>query len=155
MMATESTTDREIVISRLFDAPREQVFEAWMKPEHLANWWGPDGWTITTDSIDIRTGGHWKYVMHGPNDLHFANYSEFYEVTPPERMVYRHGADSAATPQDFQVTVTFEDQGGKTFLTMKSVFATAEARELVVREHGAIEGGRQHLAKLAAYLERM
>jgi uncharacterized protein YndB with AHSA1/START domain len=151
-MATEDTTDREIVISRLFAAPREVVFDAWMQPEALAAWWGPNGWSITTESIDIRTGGHWSYVMHGPNDLHFANYSEFTEVTPPERLAYRHGAASTATANDFYVTVTFEELAGKTFLTMKSIFVTAEAREMVVREHGAIEGGKQHLQKLADYL---
>ena len=150
-----STKDREVVISRVIDAPRELVFEAWTNPEHVAKWWGPDGFTTTTREIDVRVGGAWRFVMHGPDGVDYENSIEYREIVPPERLVYLH-TDPGDAPMvgGFEATVTFEDREGKTEVTMRSVFATAEARDFVIREFGAIEGGKQHLARLAAFVER-
>ena len=149
-----STSAREIVISRLFDAPRERVFEAWTDPAHRDAWWGPDGFTTTTQEVAIRPGGSWRYVMHGPNGVDYPNLQTFEEIVRPERIVYAHGTGIPGEAPKFHVTVTFEDQGGKTLLTMRSLFPTAEARDFVIREVKAIEGGNQTLARLAAYLHQ-
>jgi uncharacterized protein YndB with AHSA1/START domain len=153
--ATSDTTDRQIVVSRLFDAPREVVFKAWTSVEHLSNWFGPNGWSTTTESFDFRPGGAWKFTMDGPDDLHFANYIEFQEIDPPARLTYRHGSGTEDDVEGMQTTVAFEDQGGKTLLTMTAVFVTKEARDLVVEQYGAIEGGKQTLEKLAAYVAQL
>jgi uncharacterized protein YndB with AHSA1/START domain len=152
----ETTADREIVVSRAFDAPRELVFEAWTKPEHVARWWGPNGFTTTTESMDVRPGGVWKYLMHGPDGTDYPNRIEYINVERPARLVFLHGSGPDRTPgADFHTTATFDEIGGKTVVTMRSVFPTAALREIVVRDFKAIEGGKQTLARLAEYVAGM
>jgi uncharacterized protein YndB with AHSA1/START domain len=148
-----STADREIVTTRLIDAPRELVYEAWTHPEHIGHWFGPDGFTTVTKSMDVRPGGAWRFVMHGPDGTDWPNVITYEEVTPPARLVYLHGDDKETDM--FHVTVTLDDENGKTALTMRAVFKTAEAREFVVRERGAIEGGKQTVSKLEQYVREM
>ncbi len=148
--STSSTADREIVTTRLIDAPRELVFEAFTDQKHVGHWFGPDGFTTATRSMDVRPGGKWIFVMHGPDGTDWPNVVPYEEVTPPKRLVYLHGDDKE--PDMFHTTVTFDDEGGKTALTMRAVFKTAAAREFVVRERGAIEGGKQTIARLDAYV---
>ena len=148
-----STADREIVTTRLIDAPRELVFEAWTKPKHVGHWFGPDGFTTITHSMEVRPGGVWRFTMRGPDGKDWPNVVTYEEVVRPERLVYLHGDDKE---QDmFHNTVTFEDEGGKTALTMRAVFKTAAAREFVVRERGAVEGGQQTIARLEQYVRTM
>src|SRR5579884_4127269 len=95
-MAPKSRIDldqdpRIIVGMREFDAPRALVFSAWTDPKHLAQWWGPNGFTTTTSSFDMRPGGVWRFVMHGPDGRDYQNRITFEEIVPPERLVYRHG----------------------------------------------------------------
>jgi uncharacterized protein YndB with AHSA1/START domain len=149
-----STADREIVISRVLDAPRELVWRAWTEPEHLAQWWGPDGFTSTIQEMDVRVGGVLRLVMHGMG-MDFNNVMTYLEVVEPERLVYDHGSGEADDPRKFHMTVTFDNRDGKTEVTMRLLFATAEARDYVVREVGAIEGGKQTLARLAEHVARM
>jgi uncharacterized protein YndB with AHSA1/START domain len=145
-------TDREIVITRLIDAPQELVFDAWTDPEQVGQWWGPSGFTTTTHKMEVKPGGVWRFVMHGPDGRDYQNKITYLEVVPPERLVYRHGGDEDLEPVSFQTTVTFAAEGNKTRVTMRSVFPTAEYRDRVVKEHGAIEGGEQHLARLDEHL---
>jgi uncharacterized protein YndB with AHSA1/START domain len=150
------TSDREIVISRVFDAPRELVWKAWTEPEHNAKWWGPDGFTTKIEEMDLRPGGVWKLTMYGPDGAEYPNKSVFVEVVKYERIVFTHGGARKGGPgANFTATWTFEVEGAGTKLTGRLVFPTAEARDLVVREYGAIEGGKQTLAKLADYLTTM
>jgi len=160
-MNTSDTADREVVLTRLVDAPRERVWEAFTKPEHLEQWWGPNGFSITTKEIDVREGGTWRFVMHGPDGTDYPNHIVFTELKEPERMSHDHGGDDGPSERlgragkvHFQATITFDEQDGKTLITMKSVFPTAEALAYVVKEHGAIEGGKQTLGRLAEYLAR-
>jgi uncharacterized protein YndB with AHSA1/START domain len=157
MSGTGVTTpsDREIVTTRLFDAPRELVFRAWTEPEHLVQWWGPSGFTNTFHEFDLRPGGVWRFVMHGPDGSDYENVVVFIEVLPPERLVYDHSGGDDDADRRFHVTVTFEDDRGKTRVTMRSLFATKEARDFVIREVGAIEGARQTLDRLADHLKTM
>jgi uncharacterized protein YndB with AHSA1/START domain len=146
------SADNEIVITRLFDAPRELVWEAWTNPEHVAKWWGPNGFTTTTESMDLRPGGVWKHVMHGPDGTDYPNESVFLEVVAPERIVYSHGDGQR---EWFQASCFFTVEGDQTRLTMKQVYPSAEARNEVAIKYGAIKGGQQHLARLAEFLTQM
>jgi uncharacterized protein YndB with AHSA1/START domain len=149
-----STADREIVLARTFDAPRELVFDAWTDPKQIVQWWGPTGFTTTTDEMDVKPGGVWRFVMHGPDGTDYKNKIIFIEVVRPERLIYRHAGDAEIDPVRFHVTVTFAAQGSKTRLTMASIFETAEERNRVVEKYGAIEGGKQTLGRLAEHLAR-
>jgi uncharacterized protein YndB with AHSA1/START domain len=146
-----STSDREIVVSRLFDAPRELVFSAWTDRQHVAQWWGPNGFTTTVHEMDVRPGGVWRFVMHGPDDVDYDNKIVFKEVVEPERLVYTHGSGENGD-HSFEVTVTFADEDGKTRLTLRQLYATAAERDYVAREYHAIEMGNQTLSRFADYL---
>jgi len=147
-LASKLSSAREIVITRLFNAPRDLVFAAWTDPAHIGRWFGPNGFTITMHEMDVRPGGHWRFIMHGPDGTDYLNENQYLEIVKPERLVYLHGP----VPK-FQATVTFENENGKTRLTMRTTFATAEEREWVVKTYHAIEGGKQTLARLAEFLE--
>lgn len=147
-----TTTDREIILSRVFDASPDLVFEVWTDPEHSRHWWGPRGFTTTTHAMELRPGGAWRYTMHGPDGRDYENLITFLEVSRPTRLVYKHGGNKDTEPVNFEVTVTFENLGGKTRVTMRSLFPSAHAKDFVVKTYGAVEGGKQHLERLAEYL---
>ena len=98
-MATEKKTiltkptDRELVFTRVFDAPRELVFEAWTEPKHLEAWWGPNGFRTESLSMDLRPGGIWRLIMHGPDGREYRNRTVYSEIVAPERLVYQHGSE--------------------------------------------------------------
>jgi uncharacterized protein YndB with AHSA1/START domain len=149
------TADRELVFTRIFNAPRDLVFEAWTNPEHVAHWWGPQGFTTTIHEMDVRTGGIWRLTMHGPDGRDYKNRIVFLDVSEPERLVYKHEPEPGSEPVTFETTVSFEADGDKTRLTMRMVFPTAEERRMVVEKYGAAEGANQTLARLGAHLPRM
>jgi len=151
---SNDTADREIVISRLINAPRELVWEAWTDPKHLEKWWGPTGFSTTTKEFDFRVGGVWFHTMHGPDGTDYPNEMYYEVIKPPERIEYAHGGgdDVGVNDAQFHATITFEEEDGKTRVTMKSVFQTAKQRNHVVEKYGAIEGGKQHLANLEEYV---
>jgi uncharacterized protein YndB with AHSA1/START domain len=149
---TASTADREIVMTRLFDAPRELVFKAWTDPKQIPQWWGPKGFTTTVREMTVKPGGLWRYIMHGPDGTDYNNRVVYNEVVSPERLDYIHGSDEE--PNQFHVTVTFAEEDGKTRITSRMLFPSAEACE-AVKKFGAIEGGNQTLDRLAAHLPQM
>lgn len=156
--AESSTADREIVLTRVFDAPRRLVWKAWTELEHVGRWWGPQGFTTTTKQRELKPGGVWRYTMHGPDGRDYPNLITFLEVVEFERLSYKHGGEGDTAHINFQATVTFEEEGSageRTKLTMRSVFPSAKALEFVVREVNAIEGGKQHLGRLAEHLATM
>ncbi|HEY1980535.1 MAG TPA: SRPBCC family protein [Xanthobacteraceae bacterium] len=146
---------RSIIGVRVFDAPRDLVFSVWTDPEHLAQWWGPTGFTTTTSSFDMRPGGVWRFVMHGPDGRDYQNRITFEEIVPPERIVYRHGGDDDVEPVRFTTTVGFEDIGGKTRITMRLDFPSAAERDRVNREYGADKGLAQTLGRLEQHVVKM
>ena len=148
------TAARELVVTRVIDAPRELVFEAWTDPKHLAQWWGPNGFSTTTHSFDFRPGGVWRFVMHGPDGRDYQNRITWDEIARPERLTYHHGGE-AVEPVEFRTVVTFEALGAKTRLTLRAVFPNAEERDHVVREYGADEGAKQTVGRLAEYVAQM
>lgn len=150
-----SDSDKEIVITRLLNAPRELVFEVWTSPKHVDNWWGPTGFTNITKKMDVKVGGEWVYIMRGPDGKNFDNRIRFVEIVKPSKLVYLHDSGVDNDPSEFRTVVTFETVGKQTKVTLSSVFKTKEARDFVVREFGAIEGGKQHLEKLDRYLSTL
>lgn len=147
---------QSIITTREFDAPRELVFEAFSDPKHLAQWWGPTGFTTTTHSFDMRPGGTWRFVMHGPDGRDYQNLITYDEVVKPEKLVYHHGGAADVEPVQFSVTVTFEAIGrNRTRLTMHMLFPTAAERDRVAKEYGAVEGAQQTFNRLGAYLKEM
>ena len=140
-----ATAERELVLSRVFDAPREVVFDAWTNPQHVGKWWGPKGFTTTTHRIDIRTGGEWAFIMHGPDGRDYENHLYYDEIVKPERIVYTHGP----APR-FQSTITFIEQNGKTKVTMRMVHESTEIRNNIAKY--AVDGGFEHMACLAEFL---
>ena len=142
-MTTESTTDRELVHSRLIDAPRERVYRAFAEPEHLARWWGPDGFTSTFEIFDLQPGGRWRFVMHGPDGTNYKNESVFAEVVPSERVVVEHLSEG----HHFFLTITFTTQGEKTLVGWRQVFDDAEHRDSIATF--VTEANEQNLTRLA------
>lgn len=157
--SADSTADREIVISRVFHAPRALVWEAWTKPEHVVKWWGPRGFTTQTKRHEFRVGGVWEHTMVGPDGARYPNKSIFKEIVPEERIVYSHGGgreDGEVPGANFVATWTFETvEGARTRVTGRMLFPSAATRDHVVREFGAIEGGKQTLERLGEQLAAM
>jgi uncharacterized protein YndB with AHSA1/START domain len=114
--------EREVVITRLFDAPRALVFRAWTDPKQMAQWWGPHHFTNPVCEIDARVGGAFRIHMRGADGVVYPMVGTFSEVVPPERLVFTAQAqDHAGTPLlESVTTVTFEEQGGKTKLTVQA-----------------------------------
>jgi uncharacterized protein YndB with AHSA1/START domain len=154
---------RELVISRIFNAPRDLVWNAWTDPDHVARWWGPKGFTTRVPELDLRPGGRWRYIMVGPDRTEYPVKGTFREVTPFERTVtteefdegFRH-ATKSDLPRGMVVTSVFQDLNGRTGLTLWIMHATAEDR----RKHedmGVVAGWNssfdcldEHLAGLTA-----
>lgn len=152
-----NTTDREIVIAREFDAPRELVWQAMTDPGHVVHWWGPRGFTTSIGEMDFRVGGEWKHVMRGPDGVNYPNHSVFTEIVTPERIVFQHGGRREGGPGvGFVSAWSFEKLAAdKTRVTIRMVFPSSSERDRVVREFGAIEGGRQTLERLGEHLPTM
>jgi uncharacterized protein YndB with AHSA1/START domain len=149
-MTTDNIADREIVTTRILNAPRELVWEAWTNPKHIVHWWGPNGFTTTIESMDLRVGGEWKYMMVGSDGTRYSNLMVYKEVTRPSKLVADHGDGERMW---FEVSVTFQEEGVGTLITLRHLFPSKESRDEVVEKYGAIEGGKQHLAKLEAYIK--
>jgi len=151
--------DRTLEIVREFAAPRELVWRAFSDPYHLSRWWGPKGFTNPVVELDFRVGGRWYHVMRGPDGRDYPADSEFVEIVPPERIVYRNRRLEAAAfggnpPPSFLRTLTFEDLGPRTRLTLVARFDTAAEREAVIRR-GFREGTLEGFDKLDAVLATM
>ncbi len=143
-------TDREIVLTRVFDAPRTLVFDAFSKPELLKRWFGPRGWSLVVCEVDQRVGGGFRFVMRGPDGNDMGMRGVYREIAPPERSVHMESFDDY--PGESQVTGVFVEQGGKTTLTVTVLYPSREVRDIVIKsgmEHGAAES-YDKLAELLA-----
>ena len=145
-------SDRELIFTRVFDAPRELVWRVWTEPGHVTKWWGPKGFTTTSGEMDVRPGGYWEFVMHGPDGRDYKNCIHYIEVAKPERLIYRNSGEAGDEPVRFEVTVTFEAVGPQTKVTMHTAFGTREELDFVIQNFGAEEGGFQHIERLGEYL---
>lgn len=155
-MNTQSEAKERIIqLIREFDAPRELVFDAFSKPEHIGQWWGPSGFTTTTREMNFEAGGDWIFTMHGPDGTDYPNHIIYTEIKEPERIKYDHyrHEDEEGDPPHFKTTVIFNDLGeGKTRIDMRMLFPTAKKRDEAAK-YGAIEGGKQTLRRLASFLK--
>jgi uncharacterized protein YndB with AHSA1/START domain len=149
--ARSATAEREIVISRVIDAPRELVFEAFTEVRHLSRWWGPDGFITTTRAFAFRVGGEWDFVLQGPDGTDYQEWISWTEIVPPERITLLHG-EFRGDPNAFESVLTFALEGTATRIEMRTVFPTRELRDEAVEKYHAIEGGQQTLSHLAAYV---
>lgn len=148
------TTDREIVISRLIDAPVKRVWEAVAETKQIVEWWGPKGFTNTTQKREFKTGGVWKHTMHGPDGTDYPNKSIYVEIMKYKRIVYTlAGGRKEDKGAHFVAVWTFEAKGVKTKVTIKMVFLTPKERDHVVKAYGAIEGGKQTLGRLNKHVK--
>jgi uncharacterized protein YndB with AHSA1/START domain len=136
----------EIVITRIFDAPRDVVFDALTNEEHLSKWWGPQGFSTTFQKFEMEPGGTWEFIMHSPDGVDFPNTNEILVVDKPERIVLKH----AVFPH-FIKTATFEDLEGKTKLTYSSVFEETTAVFEKVKVY-AVPGAEQTMDRLGEHL---
>jgi uncharacterized protein YndB with AHSA1/START domain len=130
-----------------FSTRRRLVFKAWTYPQHLAHWWGPNSFSITTHAMEFKPGGVWRFVTHGPDGCDYQNKAVYVEITEPERLVY----DPVSQPQ-FRMAMTFTDQGGKTIITTQMHFDSAALRDKTVKEFGAVEGLKQIIEQLGEYV---
>ena len=146
-------TDREIVMTRVFDAPRRLVFEAWTNPKHLPHWMlGPDGWTMPVCEIDLRPGGAWHFVWRRTDGTEMAMHGVYREIAPPERLV---STESWGGPWPETVnTVSLVETGGKTTMTQTILYPSLEARDAALKT-GMKEGVALSFDRLAEYLRTM
>jgi uncharacterized protein YndB with AHSA1/START domain len=167
-LVAEPVVDREIVLTRVFDAPRELVFKAWTDPKHMAQWWGPKAFTNPVCQMDLRPGGAWRIVVRSPDGIDYPLKGVFREIVEPERLVMTF--DCSEHPDewhdlvnpnrdkakgrpalDLLCTVTFEDQAGKTKLTVQTLMESVAIRDAMVKM-GMKEGWGQSLDRLEAVL---
>jgi uncharacterized protein YndB with AHSA1/START domain len=145
----QTTPDSEIVSTRTVNAPQEIVFRAWSEPEHLKNWWGPNGFTNTFNVFDFQVGGKWSFIMHGPDKGNYANECEFIKIDPPSLIAWKRYSKPI-----FQVLATFEaiDQN-HTKIVFKMLFNTAG--ECIKVKKFAVDKNEENFDKLERELSKM
>jgi len=143
--------DNVIIHTRMLDAPRDLVWEVWTNPDHIKEWWGPNGFSLTTNSMTVAPGKVWDFIMHGMGQ-DWDNKIEYVEVNKPSLLTYKHSG-AASEDYNFTVSVSFEELEGKTLLTMRSVFKSKAIIEELNKKVNAIEGGKQTLNRLEDYIK--
>jgi uncharacterized protein YndB with AHSA1/START domain len=144
--------DREIVLVRVLDAPRDAVFAAWTDADAFCEWFGPEGFSCTVRELDVRPGGRARFDMVSGDGTVYTNRFDYLEVVPAQRLVMDHGSDVDDDPARFRVTITLDEQAdGKTVLTLRQLHPSVEQREAKLG-FGAVELGLQTLNKLARHL---
>lgn len=146
---TTNEDERELVLRREVPFARELVWKAMTVPEHQNRWWGPDGFSNENVTMNFRIGGAWTFEMVGPDGTRYPNHVVFKEITPPSRLLFDHGDGQRIW---FETNISLQETVTGTLITLRQLFPSRESRDEVVEKYGAIEGGKQHLAKLEAYL---
>jgi uncharacterized protein YndB with AHSA1/START domain len=146
---TEDTSAREIVSTRVFNATRDRVFEAFADPSQLPLWWGPKGFTNTFEHFDFRPGGEWRFTMHGPNGTDYPNSKTFLEVVRPERIVFQHHSPMHA----FRMSLLYTDEGPKTRVTWRLLFDSAD--EVTKLKSFISAANEENFDRLEAHLNSM
>jgi uncharacterized protein YndB with AHSA1/START domain len=142
-------SERQVVLTRVFDAPRQMVFDAFSKPELLKRWFGPRGWSLETCEVDLRVGGGFRFVLAGPNGARMGMRGVYTEIAPPERSVHIESYDDY--PGESQVTAVLTEQDGKTLFTATVLYFSREVRDAVL-QHGMERGAAESYDKLAEML---
>jgi uncharacterized protein YndB with AHSA1/START domain len=145
--------DREVVIMRVIDAPRESLYAAWIDPVGFGSWFGPEGYATAVTEMEARVGGLARFTMTYTDGTVYTNRYSYVEVVPNERLIMIHGSDIDNDPGRFRVTVTFDAQSdGKTVVTLRQLHPTVEQRNAVIG-FGAVELGLQTLHKLEQHIQ--
>ncbi len=144
---------RSIINQRTLAAPRELVFDAFTKAEHVVHWYGPFGFSITNQHMNVHPNGEWLFTMHGPDGVDYPNRIRYTKVERPSLLEYVHDDAQEPPKQVFHVVVTFEESGDTTLLTMRLIFDNAAVRDQVATY--AVEGGRQTMDRLTEYISRI
>jgi uncharacterized protein YndB with AHSA1/START domain len=143
-------SDREVIITRAFAAPREKVFEAWTTPEHLMRWWGPPTWPLVKCTLDLRPGGVWHYCMGGPDGAEAWGRAVYSEIAPPERLCFTDAfsdAQGSVIPPESSAVVTFRSEDGGTLVAIHTTYASPADLQTVL-DMGMEEGMGQALGQL-------
>jgi uncharacterized protein YndB with AHSA1/START domain len=150
-LTVTTSSDREIVMTRVFDAPRDLVFEAMSSCEHMSNWWGPRKYAFASCEMDFRPGGTWRIVHRGPDGEEFGFHGEFREIVRPERITWTF--EFEGMPGQISVeTLTLEEHDGNTTVTATAVYDSVEARNGML-ESGMESGAAESYDRLDEYLE--
>jgi uncharacterized protein YndB with AHSA1/START domain len=150
---TAEPRGREVIITRIFEAPRDLVFKACTDPNLIPQWWGPKEYTTAVDEMDVRFGGIWRYVQRGPEGNEFAFKGVYHTVTPPERLAYTFEFEGMPAHVMLE-TAMFEEQSGKTTMTVIDVFQTVEDRDGAL-DSGMKEGATESMDRFAQLLQKL
>lgn len=142
----------ELLLTRQFQAPPALVFKAWTDPHQLAQWWGPNGFSLTTQEMEVKKGGIWRFIMHGPDGHDYKNRIVFTDVQEPNLLAYKHAGEDDDEPINFHVRATFDEKDGGTFLTMNMVFRDSADLNFVIEKYGADKGAVQTLTRLGEFI---
>ena len=146
-----NTSNRELTITRLLNAPIELVWQVFTEPEHIKNFWGPSGYTNTITKMDVKVGGEWAFIMHGPDGTDYENKHIYLEIKKPVRLVMQH----ATTPK-FITAITLKAEGKKTLLHWSGVFESAEQLEQILNTVKEAKNGlKENVDKLETYLYKL
>jgi uncharacterized protein YndB with AHSA1/START domain len=145
-----NTEGRELVFTKLLDAPVKTVWEMWVNPQHLKFWWGPDGFTNTIKKMDVKPGGEWQLIMHGPDGTDYEIKSVFREVVKHQKIVYEQ-----FTNFKYIATIKFESQGKKTFIHWQMVFESREYLIHAAKTFGVEVGFKQNAERMLSYLQQL
>ena len=149
MEKTYHTENKELRSTKILNAPADIIWEVWTNPEHITNWWGPNGFTNTIHKMDFEENGEWNLTMHGPDGTNYPNRSIFKEIISLKKIVFEH-----FNPH-FITTVLFESKGKETLLDWSLLFDSEKMYDIIVKAHKADEGQKQNLEKLEKYLAEM
>lgn len=146
----EDLSNRSLRITRILDAPVEQVWIAWTRPEHIRVWWGPDGFTNTILKMEVEVGGEWEFIMHGPDGTDYKNKHIYRELIPHRKIVMDH-----VTGPKFTTIVEFFPEGGRTRMEWLGVFEKAADLQQAIKVFRADEGLAQNIERFATYLRNL
>jgi uncharacterized protein YndB with AHSA1/START domain len=144
-------SDRKIVMTRVFDAPRELVFKAYTDPQAISQWWGPRGSTTTVDKMDVKPGGIWRFINRDQDGGEYPFNGVFQDITPPDLLSYTFEWEGLPGHIVFE-TVTFEEHDGKTTVTATALFDSVEDRDGMLSS-GMESGARESWGRLTEYLQ--
>ena len=152
-LTVTTPTDREILLIRLFDAPRHLLFDALTRPELLRRWYGARGWSLVVCEVDLRVGGRWRFVSRGPGGAEMGQAGVYRVIQPPERLVYTELFDDQSYPGESLITHELVEEEGGTRLTTTVRYATPEGRDTALR-YPMKRGVAESFDRLAAMLRR-
>jgi uncharacterized protein YndB with AHSA1/START domain len=147
--------ENKVIYRGIIEAPIELVFEAWSTEEHLAECWGPDGFTLTTKKFDFKEGGTWEFTMHGNDGTDYQNKMKFTEIKKPHIITHIHGGEGEHSHISFESKISFQEKGEETIFVMEQIFKNKEVLESINEKYGVIEGGKQHINNCANYIKSL